>query len=203
MLSYTEIKAPFKGIVVQRNVDTGHFTPATRGADSKPLFVVAQTDTVRVFVDIPEMEAALVDEGDAATVQIQSLRDREVPGKVTRTSWTLDPANRSLRAEIDLVNEDQSLRPGMYATVRILLEERPDALVLPAAAIVHSANETFCNGVKDGKIVRKPVALGLRSGDEVEIRSGLDGDETVVVVQSESLTPGQAVEPQEAAAKVK
>jgi HlyD family secretion protein len=201
MLAYTQIKAPFKGVVTQRNVDTGHFTQATRGADAKPLFVVAQSDTVRVFVDVPEMEAALVDEGDAATVQIQSLRNREVIGKVTRTSWTLDPANRSLRTEIDLANKDLSLRPGMYATVRILLEERPNALVLPISAVMYEKNETFCNCVKNGKIVRQPLKVGLRSGDEVEVLDGLGGDETVVLLASSSLAPGQAVEVSETATK--
>jgi HlyD family secretion protein len=203
MLAYTEIKAPFKGVVTQRNVDTGHFTQATRGTDAKPLFVVSQSDTVRVFVDVPELEAALVEPGDSATVLVQALRNREIPAKVTRTSWTLDPSNRSLRTEIDIPNSEHGLRPGMFATVRILLDERSDSLVLPVAAILQADNKTYCNRVENGKIVREPVVLGLRSGDEVEIASGLSGKETIVLARSAALTPGQMVAVHEQAGKSK
>lgn len=201
MLAYTKIKAPFKGVVTQRNVDTGHFTQATRSADSRPLFVVSQSDTVRVFVDVPELEAAWVDAGDAATVQVQALRNKEVKAKVTRTSWTLNSTNRALRTEIDIKNENHELRPGMYSTVRITLEERSDALVLPASSIIYANDEAFCHVVKKGKIVRRAIKPGIRSGGDVEVLEGLNGDETVVLLQPASFTPGQAVEVREAAAQ--
>jgi RND family efflux transporter MFP subunit len=201
MLAYTKIKAPFKGIVTQRNIDTGHFTQATRSADGRPLFVVSQSDTVRVFVDVPELEAAWVDAGDAATVQVQALRNKEVKSKVTRTSWTLNQSNRSLRTEIDIPNEKLELRPGMYATVRITLEEHPDALVLPASAVMYANDEATCHLVEDGKIVRRPIKLGIRSGGDAEVLEGLKGNETVVLLQPASFTPGQAVEVRETAAQ--
>jgi RND family efflux transporter MFP subunit len=201
MLAYTKIKAPFRGVVTSRNVDTGHFTQATRGADAKPLFVVSQSDTVRVFVDVPELEAAWVDAGDAATVQVQALRNKEVKSKVTRTSWTLNSANRSLRTEIDVANEKLELRPGMYATVRITLEEHPNALVLPSSAVIYANDEAFCHLVEAGKIVRRAIKPGIRSGGDVEVLDGLKGNETVVVLQPASFAPGQAVEVREATAK--
>jgi RND family efflux transporter MFP subunit len=201
MLAYTKIKAPFKGVVTQRNVDTGHFTQATRSADSRPLFIVSQSDTVRVFVDVPELEAAWVDAGDTAMVQVQALRNKETNAKVTRTSWTLNSTNRSLRSEIDIHNAELELRPGMYATVRITLEERPDALVLPASAVIYASNEAFCHSVADGKIVRRSIKLGIRSGADVEILEGLKGDETIVLLQPTLFTPGQTVEVREAPAK--
>jgi RND family efflux transporter MFP subunit len=200
MLAYTQIKAPFRGVVTQRNIDTGHFTQATRGADSKPLFVVAQSDTVRIFVDVPELEAAWVDPGDAATVQIQALPNKGIEAKVTRTAWTLSPANRSLRTEIDVANEKHELRPGMYATVRIVLEERPDALVLPASSVIYADDEAFCHLVEDGKIARRTLKLGNRSGGNVEILDGLRGEETVVLLQPASFKPGQRVEVRDAGA---
>jgi RND family efflux transporter MFP subunit len=203
MLAYTEIKSPFRGIVSQRNVDTGHFTQATRGADAKPLFVVSQSDTVRVFVDVPELEAAWVDPGDAATVQVQALRNKEAKAKVTRTSWTLSAMNRSLRTEIDIPNPQHELRPGMYATVRVVLHEQSDALVLPASALMYADNEDFCYGVENGKIVRRPVTAGIRSGGEVEIVSGLRESETIVLAQPSSLAPGQTVEVRQGADKGK
>jgi RND family efflux transporter MFP subunit len=156
---------------------------------------------VRVFVDIPELEAAWVDPGDAATVRIQGLGNKEVTAKVTRTSWTLNTSNRSLRTEIDIPNEKHELRPGMYATVRIVLEERPDALVLPASAVIYANDEAFCHTVEDGKIARRALKLGIRSGGDVGILDGLSGDENVVLLQPGSFKPGQAVEVREAAAK--
>jgi RND family efflux transporter MFP subunit len=197
MLGYAQIKAPFDGVVTQRGVDTGHYVHPANGSASRPLLVVARTDQVRIFVDVPEMEAALVDAGetgDSAIVRVQSLREGQFEGQVTRTSWALDRANRSLRTEIDLPNADGLLRPGMYATVTILLEQREDALALPITAIIHNGAETYCCAVASGKIDHRPVTLGLRSGDEVEIISGLHDNDTVVLARADSLQQGQLVE---------
>ncbi|OHB83005.1 MAG: hypothetical protein A2V98_06270 [Planctomycetes bacterium RBG_16_64_12] len=197
MLGYAEIKAPFDGVVTRRGVDTGHYVHPASGATTKPLLVVTRTDQVRIFVDVPEMEAPLVDGGetaDTAIVRVQSLRHREFEAKVTRTSWSLDPSNRSLRTEIDVPNADGLLRPGMYATATILLEQRNDVLALPISAIVCEREESYCCCVESGKIERKAIALGLRSGDEVEIVSGLDDGHTVVLARGDSLEQGQKVE---------
>lgn len=197
LLGYTEIKAPYDGVVTLRNVDTGHYVHPSNGAATKPLLIVVRTDRVRVFVDVPEMEAPLVDSGDAAdsaVVRIQSLQDREFNAQVTRTSWSLDPSNRSLRTEIDIPNDDGRLRAGMYAIATILLEQRDNILALPITAIVRDGRKTFCCCVNSGKITRKSIKLGLRVGDEVEVISGLDDSDTVVQARADSLKQGQAVE---------
>jgi RND family efflux transporter MFP subunit len=193
LLDYSEIRAPYSGIITRRFVDTGHYVqPAAAG--SQPLMVVCHADVVRVFVDVPEMETPLVNTGDAATIQLQSLGAFEVRGEVTRTSWDLDPANRSLRVEIDVPNEQGRLRPGMYATASVLLEERDDVLVLPVAAIVRQGGEAHCCQVINNRIQHTPVKLGLRSGNEIEIVSGLKGTEVVVMLRADTLKAGQPVE---------
>ena len=97
MLDYATIRSPYDGVVTRRSVDTGHFVQAaTTGAT--PLLVVARTDKVRIFVEVPEMEAASVDVGDPAVIRPQALPGSDLSAPVTRTSWSLDPANRSLRA---------------------------------------------------------------------------------------------------------
>jgi len=197
MLAYTEIKAPFKGTVTQRNVDTGHYVHPTTGGSGEPLLVIVQMDKVRVFVDVPEMEAPLVDAGakpDKAVVRVQSLGGKTIDGTVTRTSQWLDQANRSLRAEVDLLNSNSMLRPGMYAKVEILLDERTDVLTLPVTAIVREGSATYCCCVESGKIERRPIELGLRSGSEVEILTGIDADQVVVLARADSLKQGQSVE---------
>ena len=194
LVAYAEIKAPFDGIVTRRSVDTGHYVHPANSNSSTPLLVIARTDKVRVCVDVPEMEAPLVDKGDAAMVRVQSLRNPQVEATITRTSWSLNAANRSLRAELDIPNPDGLLRPGMYATVTIHLDEQSGVLALPITAIVKNGLESYCCCVESGQIQRKTITLGLRSGNEVEIRSGLDGQELVVLAQAELLQPAQKVE---------
>ncbi len=196
MLQYREIKAPFDGVITERNVDTKHFVQPGSG-DAKPLVVVARTDAVRVFVEVPEREAELVrwgEDGDPATVTIQALGNRSFEAKVTRTSWSLDATNRTLRTEIDIQNEEGLLRPGMYATVRIRLDQRENVLALPIAALVQDGPEPYCCLVNQGKIEHRRLELGLRAENEVEILSGINETDTVVLVRPQSLTPNQPVE---------
>lgn len=194
MLGYTEVRAPYDGTVTRRMVDTGHFVSPANNAANQPLLVVARTDTVRIFVEVPELEAARVDTGDPAIVHVQALEEKEFEAQVVRTSWTLSDSNHSLRAEIDVPNPSNVLRPGMYATVTLRLEEVPDALTVPVTAILREAGRAYCLFVISGKIERRPVSLGLRSGGEVQVLSGLGADELVVLKQPEALRPGQSVQ---------
>ena len=201
MLGYSQLLAPFDGIVANRNADTGHYVQPASAAGSQPLLTVASSGKIRVFVDVPEMEASLVtagydddQAGDPATIRSQSLKDVVVEGRVTRSSWSLNSMNRSLTAEIDLPNENGALLPGSYAMVTILLEQRDDVLTLPITAIVRDGQETRCCIVVDSEVEFRPIKLGLRSGPVVEIASGLDGSELVVLKGGESLMAGQSVE---------
>lgn len=193
MLAYTQIKSPYDGTVTRRNVDTGHFVRPANTDAAEPLMVVAQTDKVRIFVNVPEMEAPYVDAGDPAKIRVQALTASEFDAAVVRSSWSLQESNRSLRAEIDVPNPHGIMRPGMYAMATIKLAERENAIVLPATAIVRDAAGTACMVVDDGKIVRRPVELGLRSGSEIEILSGIEESQMIVLKQPEALKPGQSV----------
>ncbi len=193
MLGYTEIKAPYAGTVTRRTVDTGHFVQPVSGPQSTPLVEVARIDTVRVFVDVPELEAGQVDPGDPAEVRVQAADLPAIQAAVTRTSGSLVEANHSLRVEIDLPNAGGRLRPGMYATVTIRLDERPEGIVIPVTAVVRDGPDTFCYAVRDGKVERRPVELGLRAGGWVEVRSGLDATTPIVSKQPELLRDGQQV----------
>jgi RND family efflux transporter MFP subunit len=153
-----------------------------------------RTDQVRVFLEVPEVEAAKVDLGDSATLRIQALDGAEFKGQVTRTSWALDEENRTLTTEIDLDNADGRLRPGMYATTTVQLAESNDAIALPVAAVARKDEATFCFVIRNGKAIRTPIKLGLRVGGEWEIAEGLSGDETVALAKAETLQDGQKVE---------
>lgn len=204
LLDYAEVKAPYDGVVRQRNVDKGHFA---QPGSAKPLFVVVQTDPVRIFVDVPETDAVWVANGTPARVRLQALQGREFEGTVTRSTWALDPQTRTLRAEIDVENPRGLLRPGMYAYATILVEHA-NTWTLPADAVVMQGDQAYCFRVENGKAVRTPLEIGLREGRLVEVRAkqtrparngekavweDFTGREEIVVAPSPGLTDGQAV----------
>jgi RND family efflux transporter MFP subunit len=182
LVSYTKMHAPYDGIVVVRNANTGDYVEPRYGDDSAPIggivsterqrgtpiYVVARTDLVRVYVDVPEMEANYVDRGTKARVRIQSLNDEEIEGTVTRTSWALNVQSRTLRAEIDLPNKDARMRPGMYAYGQIEIVRR-NVLAVPTEAVIENGNQNIIYLHEDGKAVRTPVQTGINDGKYIEV----------------------------------
>jgi RND family efflux transporter MFP subunit len=199
MLGYARIEAPFDGIIIQRDVDTGHLTKP--GTDAPPLFVAARVDPVTIAVGVPEGYATEVKPGASALVKLQAMKDRTVPGRVTRTAWALDPKTRTIRVEIDIPNPGGTLRPGLYAYATIIVEEHKDVLTIPATAIVRDQDRAFCVVVSQDQASRRPLVLGLTDGTRTEVVSGLAGGELVVKANAASLSDGQAVEVQSEVAK--
>ncbi len=156
LVGYLTLIAPYDGVIVVRNANTGDFVVQSSGDPSArsmspdlapdraaPIFVVDRTDVVRIFVDIPEGDADFVQKGTKATVLAKAFRDLELPASVTRTSWALNVKSRTLRAEIDLPNPDERLLPGMYAYGKVIIE-RPGIRALPLDALTYSGEQTFC-----------------------------------------------------------
>jgi len=182
LVSYTLMHAPYDGIVVIRNANTGDYVEPRYGTESPPIggvaseapargtpiYVVARTDLVRVYVDVPEMEANYVDRGTKARVRIQSLNDAEIEGTVSRTSWALNVQSRTLRAEIDLPNKDARMRPGMYAYGMIEIERR-NVFALPQDAVIEIGNQNTIYLHDNGKAMRTPVQIGIGDGKYVEV----------------------------------
>jgi RND family efflux transporter MFP subunit len=193
LLEYSKIVAPYDGIITRRHVDTGHLTKP--GADAVPLFVAARSDIVTIAVDVPEAYATDVKLGSRVIVKLQAMKGRTVEGKVTRTTWALDPKSRTLRTESDIQNPGGELRPGLYAYATVVVEEHPDVLTVPSTAVVTEKETSYCVAVEDGKARRVPVRLGLSDGARTEVVSGLDGGEALVKANAASLTDGQPLEP--------
>jgi RND family efflux transporter MFP subunit len=199
MLTYTKIRAPYDGVVTARNVHTGHLVQPGVGSGGKPLLVVAQTRVMRIFVDVPETDAPFIAVGSQAQVRIPSTPSEARSGTVARTAWNLDAATRTLRTEIDLTNEDGKLRPGMYASARLMVAERNDALALPKTAVMTTEGQFFCYTIDSGGlVVRTPIETGIRAGDEIEVVPGLTGDEQVIGVNAAAFREGQQVQVVEA-----
>jgi HlyD family secretion protein len=168
-LKYATVRAPYAGVVSRRLVQRGQYVmPPASGADQQPLFVLVRTDPVRVFVDVPESEAALITEGMPTTVRVQAKSDLEIAGTVTRFSWALEADTRTLRVQIDLPNPTGELRPGAFATAKFMTE-RPNAWVVPASTISTAEEQQFVVRVEGGKGVKTPVKVGARQNGMAEL----------------------------------
>ena len=179
LLSYATLRAPFDGVITERHLDTGHLVQPN-AASGKPLFVVVRADTVRVFLDVPEADAGFVATNSPAKIKVPSL-SKSFEGKVTRTAWTLQTSSRTLRTEIDVPNPNGQLRPGMYATAEIEVARRIGKLSLPKSAILTEGAESFCLSISSKNTLEKlPIKTGIVAGPDVEIISGLTGDESVI-----------------------
>ncbi len=155
LLDYTVVKAPYAGVITRRSVNTGDYVMA----DGKHgLFAVAKLDPVRIVVGVPESEAGLVEEGQSVRVTLPTSVGSPSPGKVVRTSWSLEPGSRTLRTEVDLPNPDGKLRPGMYVSAKLTLE-MPSEWSVPAAAIGKINDEPVMYLAEGGKAVRMVVQL--------------------------------------------
>jgi RND family efflux transporter MFP subunit len=194
MIEYTFIRAPFDGVVVERNVHTGHLVQSGLGT-LKPLLTVMRTDPVRVIIDIPEVDAVRVSEKTKVEIKMPSLPGKPYLGTVTRSSWSLNTTSRTLTAEIHVPNADGHWRPGQYVQVKLTAAELENCLSLPKSAIVTQDKQTYCFGVgTDNKVVRFPIALGLQAGGDFEIREGLTGDEQIISANANAFREGQLVE---------
>ena len=194
LLSYATLRAPFDGVITERHLDTGHLVQPS-GASGKPLFVVVRADTVRIFLDVPEADAGFIAADSPAKIKVPSLSAVAFEGKVARTAWTLQTSSRTLRTEIDVPNPDGKLRPGMYATAEIEVARRTDALSLPKSAILKQGADSFVLSISaENKIAKLPIKTGIVAGTDVEIVSGLTGDESLIGANLAAYKDGQAVE---------
>ncbi len=201
LLNYSKLTAPFSGIVTMRFVDPGTFIPAaTSGNTAQTAAIVTLMDfnTVRAQVGVPELEAAFVQVGQPVRVTTESLPGKTFEGKVSRQSYALDETTRLALVETDLPNSDLTLRPGMYATIKIGVEKHPDALLIPSAALLTEKSGSSVFVMNGGKAKKTPVKTGFNDGAKVEILSGIIAGDSVILLGKQTLTDGQSVNAMEA-----
>jgi len=196
LLQFAKITAPFSGMVTKRLVDPGAFIPAaTSGSAAQNAAIVTLMDfnKVRIQVAVPELEASLVAKGEPVRVSVDGLPGRSFDGDITRFSYALDEATKTMLAEVELPNAKLELRPGMYATVKIGIERKQEALLAPAEALVTEKTGAFVFTVVDSRARKVPVKIGFNDGTNVEIVSGLTPGQALIVVGKQTLNDGQAV----------
>jgi RND family efflux transporter MFP subunit len=197
-MSYLTLRSPFPGIVTERNADPGDLIGDSQNGLSKdgtPLFVVTRLDRIRVRVPVPERDAPLVDVGDAVQITLPALPDQTLEGEVSRVAGLLAEQTRTMLAEIDLPNPHRKILPGMFGQATITLEAPREKLTLPARAVRYDEHGNsyvyVVNAASEIEVVE--VSTGLDDGQQIEITSGLNGDERVVEPLLRRLKPGQKV----------
>jgi RND family efflux transporter MFP subunit len=208
LTSFERVVAPFAGTVVQRNVDVGALitagsptnntaaAPSSVTGGANGLFEIAQTDWLRVFVNIPQAYAPNVRVGLPVSVSVRGHLMQPVAGKVTRTATAIDPATRTLLAEVDVPNPTHSLLPGMFVYVAFRIGPGGTRWRVPATAAIFDAQGTRVATVGPGNTLHfQHVVFGRDLGESIDIQNGLRGDETIVKQPTVSLQEGQVVRP--------
>jgi len=196
MLNYTKIVAPFSGIITRRMVDPGAFIPAaTTGSTPQSAAIVTLTDfnRIRLQVAVPELEASLVAAEEPVDFGVDGLPGKKFEGKVTRFSYALDEASKTMLAEIELPNPKLELRPGMYATVKIGIERREDALLVPTQALLTERAGASVFIISENKAKKTRVEPGFNDGINVEIVKGINPDQRVILFGKQAPNDGQPV----------
>src|SRR5438876_3544454 len=198
LLGYAKITAPFSGVVTKRFVDPGAFIPAaTSGssADTAAILTLADFDTVRVQVALPEQEAPFIKEGLAVSVTIPELPGRKFDATITRYAHAIDSATRTMLIESEISNSSGELVPGMYALVNVEVERHENALLIPADALLTEKTKTSVFVLDQNKAKKVPVKIGFNDGMSVEILDGMKPDKSVILIGKLTLNDGQPVKP--------
>ncbi|WP_175758169.1 efflux RND transporter periplasmic adaptor subunit [Burkholderia ambifaria] len=198
LVSFESVTAPFDGVITARNVDVGTLvtaggTPGSPGLSGE-LFHLEQTDTLRVFVDVPQDNAAGVSTGTAVYLTTQQYPGRRFAAHVARSAGAIDPVTRTLRVEIDVDNRDGALLPGAYAQAHLLVPSAAPAFELPVSALLYRPNGvTVATVDANGRTALKTVQIGRDFGTHVEIVAGLGATDRVIDNPGDSIANGETV----------
>ena len=194
MQSYEKVYAPFDGIITARNTDIGALIDAGANSAARELFHLSAIDRIRVFVSVPEAYSRAIHAGDKAKVTLDEFPGENFAGMLARTANAIDPASRSLLVEIDVDNADGRLLPGAYAFVHLSLAKPMQSVTIPSNALIFRKEGIRVAVVRDGKATMLPIVIGRDYGDRVEVVSGLQATDEIIVDPSDSLIAGTPVQ---------
>ena len=187
-LTNTEIISPVDGFVGKRFLDPGAFT-----SQNSPVVSVVDIGYVRLVANLVEKDVKLVTPGVTAVVEVDAFPGERFDGHVSRVAPVFDPATRTAEMEIEVPNPGFRLKPGMYARVRLKVAERPNALTVPAAAVVFTQNQKGVFLPTEGNVAHfQPVEFGLQDDQHAEVLSGIDEGTTVIATGAAALKEGDS-----------
>jgi RND family efflux transporter MFP subunit len=198
MQGYRMVKAPFAGVITLRNVDVGALV--TTG--STMLYRIAQTGTLRTYINVPQTNASSIHAGQKALVSVTNLPGRTFTGTVARTANSLDPSSRTLLVEVQVPNPDGALMPGMYAQVDFSNSRANAPLLVPAEALMVRADGTQIAVVgPDSTVHLQKIVIGRDYGDRLEVLQGLQVGDRIIANPDDNAREGVKVDAVDAAEK--
>jgi multidrug resistance efflux pump len=187
-LSYAVIPAPMDGFVIERTADLGEYV-----SPQQKVVTIVRTNPLRIRIDIPEQAIPEVRVGQSVSITTSAWPDKNFAGRVARIAPNVSATSRTLTVEAEIENGSGALKPGQFATVRILQERSEPAVLVPARAVVTEAGVSRMFVIKNGHAEQRLVQMGQTEGDLVEIKSGIGADELVATSNLEQLSDGIAV----------
>ncbi|HZE27077.1 MAG TPA: efflux RND transporter periplasmic adaptor subunit [Terriglobales bacterium] len=192
--SFQRIYAPFEGIITARNTDIGQLIDSgSSGGPKSELFHIAAPGKLRVYVNVPQVYSRVAKPGLKADLTLAEFPGRRFAGNLVRSADAIDPASRTLLVEIEVNNPTGELLAGAYAEVHLKLPGDLSTFTIPVNTLLFRSEGLRVASVKDGKISLIPLTLGRDFGSDVEVLTGLNGDESLVVNPPDSIVSGQSV----------
>src|SRR3984893_1709503 len=192
--SFRHIYAPFSGVITRRNVDIGNLINAGNGGSAQLLFTLAQTDPIRVFVNVPEIYAPAIHQGLGAYLELQQYPGQKFYGKVARTADSIDLNTRTLLTEVDVPNKSGQLLPGGYAQVHLEVKVNGSRLEVPVNALLFRSEGLRAVVIDDNRKTHlQPLMIGRDYGTTLEVLQGLKPTDWIVINPADSLDEGVQV----------
>jgi RND family efflux transporter MFP subunit len=190
---FKNVVAPFDGVITERRIDIGDLITAGSTTSTTPLYAIAQTTKMRVFIDVPQQVAGSLDMDATAVAVSNEFPGQKFEGKIARTSKSIDPTARTLRVEVDIPNAGLLLEPGMYVQVTLQLTHGQNVQVPASAMLFRAAGPQVAVVDSSGKIVFRDVQIAVDQGDFVELASGVVPGERVALNLSAQVNDGEHV----------
>ncbi|MCC7376055.1 MAG: efflux RND transporter periplasmic adaptor subunit [Verrucomicrobiales bacterium] len=196
LLAYANLSAPFAGTVTARFVDAGAFVPAGAAGGASAVVTLAETRLLRAHVPVPESESVFVKVGQPVRLTVEGSTN-VLTATVSRHAGAIDETTRSLLVEADLPNPEERLRPGMFATIRVGVEEHTGARLVPTESILVEKAGAFVFLVRDGFCRKTAVKPGFQDGARTEITSGIEDTSVIISPAKSAPADGAPVRTQE------
>ncbi|WP_291910684.1 efflux RND transporter periplasmic adaptor subunit [Chitinophaga sp. CB10] len=194
MKDYLTVTAPFDGVITARNIHPGALVgPATK-TDDKPMLMLEQEDKLRLVLQVPEILSAQLQEGAEVTFKVNAIPGENFKGKISRQAGTLSDKYRSEAVEIDVLNVNRRLKPGMFTEVNIPVSGSSGAMVVPASAVVASTEKKYVVVVKDKKAKWVDIQEGNHHNDSTEIFGMLHPGDQVVANATDDIREGETIQ---------
>ena len=192
--SFEKIYAPFDGVITARDVDIGDLINSGSNGGAKELFHLEAIGKLRVYVQVPQASSRAATPGTAADLVVPELPGQHFSARVARTSDAMEVASRTLRVEVDVDNPHGILIPGELVTVHLKLPAPAYSLIVPVNALLFRSEGISAAVVQNGQIAIVPVTIGRDFGNSLEVTSGLNANDQIVVNPPDSIATGQKVQ---------